>query len=653
MNRILLYIGTIAAITTIAPAYAEPPNNSEQPLQIQLDQPVVKFIEQSTEPIDSRVLVAEVVVRGVSGPLEETIYQVIKTQPGQTTTKAELQADVQRIFDTGRFARVRAEPADTPLGVRVTFFVEANPVLQKVVIRGRQVLPETVISEAFQSQYGQSLNFRDFQTSLDTIAQWYKSNGYVLAQFIDRPKIRADGVATIAVAEGSIEAIQVQFLNAEGKAKDASGKPIRGGTRDFIITREMETKPGDLFNRDRLQRDLQRIGSLGIFKDLKLKIAPGQDPRQAIVVIQPTDKLNLIVRPGFSWSSRTGFGVVGGIKAGNFGGNNQQLNLDIQAGTRNFTFDTSFTDPWIAGDPFRTSYTVRGFRSRSTSLNFEGGDTEVNLANGDRPRILRTGGAITFTRPLSKNVFKRAEWTASLGLKYQQITLQDADRNRVTQDAQGNALTASGTGRDDFLSIPMAIAQDKRNNPRTPTNGSLLRLSSEQSIPIGRGKIFSNTLRASYSKYLPTKLTRFTPGCRKAQTTARECPQTFALNLTGGTVLGKLPPYNAFSLGGSNSVRGYEDGEVGSARSFLQASAEYRFPIIPLISGTLFLDAATDLGSGSSVIGNPGGARGKSGNGFGYGLGARINSPLGPIRIDYGWNDRGDRRVHFGFGERF
>ncbi len=100
-------------------------------------------------------------------------------------------------------------------------------------------------------------------------------------------------------------------------------------------------------------------------------------------------------------------------------------------------------------------------------------------------------------------------------------------------------------------------------------------------------------------------------------------------------------------------MRGYEDGDVGSARSFVQASAEYRFPVFSLISGALFVDAATDFGSGRSAIGTPGEVRSKSGNGLGYGLGVRINSPLGPIRLDYGWNDRGENKLHFGLGERF
>jgi outer membrane protein insertion porin family len=164
----------------------------------------------------------------------------------------------------------------------------------------------------------------------------------------------------------------------------------------------------------------------------------------------------------------------------------------------------------------------------------------------------------------------------------------------------------------------------------------------EQSIPVGEGSILLTRLRGSYSYYIPVSFTNFTPG-----------PQALAFNLQGGTVLGDLPPYEAFSLGGSTSVRGYDEGDVGSGRSFIQATAEYRFPLFSVIGGALFVDFASDLGSGSSVPGNPAGVRGKPGNGLGFGLGVRVQSPLGPIRVDYGFNDDGSSRLHFGIGERF
>jgi outer membrane protein insertion porin family len=125
------------------------------------------------------------------------------------------------------------------------------------------------------------------------------------------------------------------------------------------------------------------------------------------------------------------------------------------------------------------------------------------------------------------------------------------------------------------------------------------------------------------------------------------------LNVQGGTILGDLPPYEAFSLGGTTSVRGYEDGGLGSGRSYVQATAEYRFPLVSIVGVGVFADYGSDLGSASSVPGNPAGVRGKPGSGLGYGAGLRINSPIGPIRIDYAINSLREGRIQFGIGERF
>ena len=123
--------------------------------------------------------------------------------------------------------------------------------------------------------------------------------------------------------------------------------------------------------------------------------------------------------------------------------------------------------------------------------------------------------------------------------------------------------------------------------------------------------------------------------------------------MQAGTVLGDLPPYEAFSLGGSNSVRGYGEGELGSGRSFFLATAEYRFPLFSIIGGALFFDFGTDLGTAGNVPGNPAGLLDKPGTGITYGVGVRVNSPLGPLRLDYGFNDEGDGRLQFGIGEKF
>jgi outer membrane protein insertion porin family len=597
------------------------------------------------------VLVAEVEISGAQGELEEEIFRVIRTRPGQATTRSQLQEDVNAIFATGYFSSVNVQPEDTPLGVRVTFVVEANPVLRNVSVQtvpegaGTQVLPAQVVENIFSQQYGRILNLRDLQEGIKKVNQWYKDNGYDLAQVIDAQQVTADGKVTLIVAEGVIEDIQVRFLNKEGETTNEQGETIRGRTRNFIITREVQLKPGDVFNRETAQRDLRRVFGLGIFDDVRLSFAPGTDPRKVVVVVDVIEKNTGSLALGGGISSASGlFGSVS-YQQQNLGGNNQTLGAEVQVGQREFLFDARFTDPWIAGDPYRTSYTVNAFRRRSISLIFEGGDPEVFLppdddGDRDRPRIRRTGGGITFTRPLSRDVFTPADWTASLGLQYQRISVTNSEGDVTPRDELGNLLSFDDSGKDNLLTLQLGAVRDRRNDPIRPTSGSLLRLGAEQSIPVG--SILMTRLRGSYSYYIPVNFTNFTKG-----------PQALAFNVQGGTVLGDLPPYEAFSLGGVNSVRGYGEGDVGAGRRYIQATAEYRFPVFSIIGGALFLDYASDLGSGENVPGNPAGVRGKPGNGFGYGLGIRVQSPLGPIRVDYGFNDQGDSQLHFGIGERF
>lgn len=623
------------------PAPATPPANRIPVPPSSAPQP--RRTPAPTGPAQPQVLVAEVTVSGVTGDLESEIYRVITTQPGRTTNRSQLQQDINSIFATGFFKNVRAVPEDTPLGVRVTFIVQANPVLRGVQITGQKVLPQSVIDESFRDQYGKTLNLRRFDEGVKKINTWYQDNGYVLGQITEAPQVADDGKVTLQVAEGQIESIDVRFLNKEGEATDATGKPIGGNTRRFVITREVEQKPGDIFNRTKAERDLKRVFGLGIFEDVRLALEPGTtDPRKARVIVNVIEKNTGSLAAGAGLSSATGlFGTVS-YQQQNLGGRNQKLGAEVQIGERQNLFDVSFTDPWIAGDPYRTSYTINAFRRRSISVIFDGGDQEVYLPNGDRPRINRTGGGINFTRPLSRDPFANAEWTASVGFQYQRIAITDRKSRRESEDELGNRLSFSNSGSDDLTTFQAGAVRDRRNDPLRPTSGSLLRFGVEQSIPVGSGNILMNRLRASYSFYLPVKYTNFTPG-----------PQTLAFSFKAGTIFGDLPPYEAFALGGANSVRGYNEGDMGAGRSFLEGSVEYRFPIISFIGGALFVDAGTDFGTGKDVPGDPAGIRNKPGSGYGYGLGVRIQSPLGPIRIDYGINDSGGNQIHFGIGERF
>jgi outer membrane protein insertion porin family len=570
---------------------------------------------------EPEVLVAEVVVEGTDDPeLIDQVYKVIRTRAGEVSTRSQLREDINAVFATGFFADVRAVPSDTPLGVRVTFEVKPNPVLKAVRTEGTKVLDLEVLRKAFAEQEGRVLNFGKLQAAVEEIEQWYADKGYVLAKVID-VRTSEDGTLTLEIAEGEIEDIRVQ-----GNTK----------TRDFIITRELKTKPGDVFNRNQIQEDLQAVFNLNLFQDVNVGLNPGRDPNKVVVVVNVEERRTGTLSGTLGVSSATGVFAGLSVSEENLGGNNQKASFNVQVGANETLFDLNFTDPRIATLEIPTSYSVNISNQQSSSFVFNEG---LTLPNGDPVRINRLGGSITFSRPLGGN------WRASLGARVQFVEARNSKGEQERFDVLGNPITFSASGQDSYTSLRLGLIHDTRDNLNTPSQGSVFRLFTEQSVRLFQNGLNANRLEASYSQFIPVKLFE----------TRSERPQVLAFDVRAGTTLGDLAPYDAFPIGGGNSVRGFFEGGIGSGRSFATATAELRFPLFDPVGVVVFADYGTDLGSGAAVIGNPAAVRNKPGSGLGLGAGIRIQSPLGPLRIDYavGQGEAGRAQLHFGIGEKF
>jgi outer membrane protein insertion porin family len=604
---------------------------------------------------EPQVIVSEIVINTDRGQLEPAlaakIRQVLTIKIGQPVTRSQLEQNLNAVKALGDFATVEIVPQDTPTGVKIGFLVKPYGILTQVRIRTlpastNTILNPAAIDEIFKPQYGKKLNAVEFKAAIDKFNQLYQNQGYNLAQVVEIEELNADGNLTVVVAEGSIEDVRVRFLNKKGEAVDEQKQPYSGQTRPFIITRESELKAGKIFNRNIVEKDLRRIYGLGLFDDVRVSFAPGSDPAKVVLQYDVIERgKNFSIVPNAGYSSVNGFFASLNYNQLNVGGNAQTLSANAQTGTTGLLGELNFTDPWIGTDPQRTSYTVNAFARQSTSFVFSGGKTPLSVPGtfNDTPTILRTGGGITFNRPLDGDPYNPSAWRGSVGVQYQRVSTRDVNGGSIVpKDSGGNDLSFSKTGQDDLLMLQLGVTKDARDSFSDPTQGSLLKLGVDQSVPVGLGNITMTKARASFTQYVPLKLINLSPGS-----------QSLLFNLQGGTILGDLPPYEAFSLGGTSGVRGYEDGDVGSGRSYLQATAEYRFPIVSFFGLGIFADYGTDLGTGSSVPGNPAGVRSKPGNGFGYGAGVRFQSPLGPLRLDYAINDRSETRIQFGLGERF
>jgi outer membrane protein insertion porin family len=82
---------------------------------------------------------------------------------------------------------------------------------------------------------------------------------------------------------------------------------VEGRTHDYIVTRELSLQPGEVFNRNTVQSDLQRVFNLGIFDDVNLGLSPGEDPRKVIVTVNVQERNRVRSRSGQGLAPHQGY----------------------------------------------------------------------------------------------------------------------------------------------------------------------------------------------------------------------------------------------------------------------------------------------------------------------------------------------------------
>lgn len=103
--------------------------------------------------------------------------------------------------------------------------------------------------------------------------------------------------------------------------------------------------------------------------------------------------------------------------------------------------------------------------------------------------------------------------------------------------------------------------------------------------------------------------------------------QTLALHLGTGLGFGDIPVGEYFWVGGANTVRGYFSNEFKYGTKRLLGNVEYRCTFNEMLQGVIFFDWGNAWNAGAPTFDE-----------FlsGRGLGLRLNTPMGPIRLDYG-----------------
>lgn len=556
------------------------------------------------------------VITGNTVISEAEIAAALKTKPGMELTEQGLNEDLSAIYDLGWFYDLRPEFKEVPEGVQVIYHVMENPAFTKVKITGNTVVDDKKASGFFDLKENKIINLKDVNTRVQRLEEEYRQNGYILARVTDI-HMDTDGTLNITVNEGIVEDFKVK-----GNVK----------TKDYVITREMKLKKGKPFNAKDARRSMQRVYNLGYFEDVNVKLNPGKEPNSVEVEISVVEMNTGTFGIGAGYSNADGF--IGMISIGdkNFRGTGDKVNIRWEfGGEDNKNYDFSYTKPWIDDKETTATINLYDITNEYADYNIDGDE----IARYDKKR---RGQELTFSRKTDNEYVSNYVTLKNRDDIYKGMADgYENDKDQYYEDVFNDSQykedwmpsTAAERRKENFgvtRSITVGRIFDSRDNIYDPHEGKRIAYSLEWA---GLGGDFD--------------FTKFTADYRYYYRAGGE--SVWALNLGAGYADGDMPLSQRFSMGGSDTLRGYEDDQF-RGNSMLKATLEYRFPIIKKVQGVLF----TDNGYAWDKRHEDEFDLGLIKNSFGVGL--RINSPLGPVKLDYGYGDDGGK-FHFSFGGQF
>lgn len=554
---------------------------------------------------------------GIPEQVKAKLAPLIQSKPGSTVTVEGIRNDVASLESIGVFSQIRPVFVSVPEGVKLTYQLVSNPVVKNVEFSGNTVFTSDYLKSIMQIPKDSVLNFVLVNQKLREIEDLYLKQGYMLVS-IPNVQVSADGTLHIDISEGIVEDIVIV-----GTEK----------TKNYVITRELKLKKGKPFNKFLASRSMERLYNLGYFEDVNMKLLPGKtNEHDVIIEIDVIEQKTGIVTVGAGYSDADG--TVGIIELGdtNFRGTGDKVNLHWEFGGagdgKNYTL--SYTRPWINdnGDSLGASIFNRIYEYDDYDAN---GDKVAEYDKRRKGWNLTWGHVSDEYRTNYFNFESSKEsYDDHDGFETGEVMDKYLAKNNITDYHDSDWYKAIMDNFGTTNSFTFTHVFDNRDNYFNASKGRRISFAAQWG---GHG------LGGDYDFYKFTAEGRFYKALGNGH--------ILALRLMGGYIDGDVSYGNLFDLGGSDTLRGYEDDQFKGKKMYA-ATLEYRFPIAKKVQGVLFTDAGSTWGIDEGKI--PWYTDDDSLN-WSVGVGIRLQTPIGPIRLDYGHGDR--NKFNFSFGTQF
>ncbi|MGC8604221.1 MAG: outer membrane protein assembly factor BamA, partial [Desulfomonilaceae bacterium] len=482
--------------------------------------------------------------------------------------------------------------------VKVTYPIREGDRFQvrKVEVEGDLVVPAEQLKGMLESKPHTWFKRSALANDIKTITKLYNNLGYAYADVEPIQKIndKYDFVdLTFKITKG--DKITIERVDISGNDR----------TREKIIRRALTIAEGDIYNADSFEATKNNLEAMDFFEAVKLKTSPGSRPDTMNVTVEVIEKKTGSLAAGLGYSSQDGAMGNVDLKERNLFGMGIVANAKANLSGRRSNYEGSLTYPWFLDYPVTAS--LRGYQSVQSEVQY------VRDSNG---------GSIYLSYPLY------GRWSMSTGLS------RDSSKLSGFQQMFAQSVVAYyakyHTNARKYLnisenSISFNIGRDTRNNSVIPTAGTKLTLGARISGFGGDVAFSSFYTEGIYYKSL------FWRAVLKLRANA-----SMLVESSGEPI----PFDRRILLGGIQSIRGYKVGEVGPRDRYgnvmggdraMFSNIECLFPIVDSLklNGVTFFD----IGNAWNVDDSPF----MMGVKAGIGLGIRWISPMGPLRIEYGW----------------